>query len=705
MAQLTVPSAPREYATRYNQLLGVDFQSDQTEVSRRRSPDMVNMISDLGGNLVKRNGYRSVGLAYVGMTSAGGFMWGARNQASGVRIYKLTFDSDGGISSDENHLISGSEYAGEIKSLFGFRNMLYILCEKAWFEYDTEHNTTKAIGCAQDVLYTLASSAFDLIRPDTNVIPTVMTMYKPNGQEMIQLPEGTDITGATQGVNLLTPFRTIEYCVQTDTADETQFVIPAVSKMSKNVKVEVRSSSTYEWIPATFTLSTAASETTVLPDDKDTTATTELVSGYVTLNTAPYIKVVVNNEPHLRFRDAQTVEVPAGEPNVRITYAPFSNETTGARIGFYNKIRNSVLATNAAELYDARVFAADGTDAHYSRTSNFFMMDDNFYFSVDADIMMFGKTSSSLSVIGGDTENTPIYLAKGEYNESLSMPVYKAVASNATVGCIAPKVTGSLNDEPLLLARSGIYGLSTNYLSEKYAVSRSGKINRRLCREENLSEAVGITYNNYFFVAINGRMYVLDGRHRDTSRQGDSSYECFYFDQMPDVKKMYVVDGRMYFMDDTNIYTWNDDMPDTQKYYDNLVVNEETGEISGNPVEAKWSSVFDDDGAPQRLKTLMKKGTVAVLIPHYKSGCEVTLVKDGDISEKLGSFDSSMTSFEYVDFSAISFSSNAVATDVFTKKKIKKYKRLQIILENKNPEPFGITQIVKTYTFGNYAKR
>ena len=41
MAQLKVPDAPKEYATRYNQLLGVDFQSDQTEVDRRRSPDHV----------------------------------------------------------------------------------------------------------------------------------------------------------------------------------------------------------------------------------------------------------------------------------------------------------------------------------------------------------------------------------------------------------------------------------------------------------------------------------------------------------------------------------------------------------------------------------------------------------------------------------------------------------------------------------------
>ena len=33
------------------------------------------------------------------------------------------------------------------------------------------------------------------------------------------------------------------------------------------------------------------------------------------------------------------------------------------------------------------------------------------------------------------------------------------------------------------------------------------------------------------------------------------------------------------------------------------------------------------------------------------------------------------------------------------------YKRLQIQIENNKPEPFGLTQITKTYIFGNYAKR
>ena len=331
-------------------------------------------------------------------------------------------------------------------------------------------------------------------------------------------------------------------------------------------------------------------------------------------------------------------------------------------------------------------------------------MDDNFYFSVDDDIVRLAKTSSSLAVIGEDTGNNTIYLAKGEYDSTLAMPVYSVKTSNAGIGAIAPKVRGVLNDEPLILARSGVYGLSTNYLSEKYTINRSGKMNRKLCREDNLENAVGIVFNNYFYLAVNGRMYVMDGRHRDTSKYGDSSYECYFFNNMPDIKDMYVMNNKMYFIDDYYLYTWNDDLAEHVRYYDKLVIDEE-GNPSGVPVKARWASLFDDDGAPQRMKTLMKKGTMALLIPYYHTGCQIYLVKDGDVWTDLGRFDSSITTFEYFDFIEVDFSSNVVSADVFTKKKIKKYKRLQIILDNNEPEPFGLVGFTKTYTFGNYAKR
>ena len=721
MAQLKVPEAPREYTTHYRNLLGVDYQNDQTEVHPRRSPEMVNMISDLGGNPVKRSGYRVVGNAYVGIASASGDPWGVKKYSAGLRVFKFEIGESGELiepTADADIIrIDNSENCGDVKSVFGAGGIVYILCSKGWYSYDTINKTQQGIGIGEGMLYTLTEGTpdtMDLKMPDAKLIPTVMTMYQPDGKAMVVLPDDTDITGATQGVNILTPFRTIEYCVQTDTADATTFVIPATKYISPIIKVEVLDSATYEWktITTGFSTTSHAAVSTVKPDDP----TSIVESAYIDANivfaegSQPYIKVVVDSEPHLRFRDAQTIDVPAGMPNVRITYAPWSLETitvsgTDYPKSYYRENRNDLLNSDTSEWFDARLFVAYRNNAYYSRANSPFVMDDNFYFSVDDDIVRFAKTTSALAVIGEDTGNNTIYLARGEYDASLAMPVYTVKTSNAGVGALAPKVRGVMNDEPLLLAKTGVYGLSTNYLSEKYTVNRSGKINRKLCKEENLHKAVGIEFNHYFYIAVNGHMYVLDGRHKDTSKYGDSSYECYYFDNMPDIKDMFVINNRMYFTDGIYTYSWNDDMAQHVRFYDNLVIDPNTGDPSGQPVKARWASLFDDDGAPQRLKTLMKKGTMALLIPFYDTGCHVYLVKDGDIWEDLGRFDSHITTFEYFDFIEVDFSSNLVSADIFTKKKVKKYKRLQIVLDNDEAEPFGLVGVTKTYTFGNYAKR
>ncbi|MBQ5476870.1 MAG: hypothetical protein IIT64_03625, partial [Bacteroidaceae bacterium] len=70
-------------------LLGVDFQADQTQVDRKRSPDMVNMISDFGGNPVKRDGFRKVGSGYEALVMVDNTMYGIYVTDSLFAVYTL----------------------------------------------------------------------------------------------------------------------------------------------------------------------------------------------------------------------------------------------------------------------------------------------------------------------------------------------------------------------------------------------------------------------------------------------------------------------------------------------------------------------------------------------------------------------------------------------------------------------------------------
>lgn len=709
MARQNIPTQQNVKTLMYGDLMGVDYQSDATEISRRHSPEMVNMISDLGGNPVKRYGYRRIGNAYLGYATVDGDDWAVKLTALGttpetynITAAQISVDQYGEISEVTTKTLSSRTNFGEIKHVFGFQTSLYVLCTNEWLEYDTSTDTVRTLGISAGTLWHYATSTkIALDMPDEKYIPTVMTMYKPNGKELITLPIGTDLTGATEGVNVLTPFRRVEYCVTTDTAAETAFVIPNCAKMSPVLTVEVLDPSTYEWVFAGTTDYTTSATSLVgcrRPDNLLNT-TTDVIDGQIAFTESPYVSVTVDDVPYLRFRSATSVDVPAGVPNVRITYAPFDSTefTSSGNTVYYNgycrQSRVSLMASDAINMYDSRLFAAYGVHTYYSRASEPYKIDDNYYFDVDNDVVAFAKTSSYLAIIGEDTGKNTIYLASGNYNDTYGMVVYTMKASNTGIGAVATNVSGSMNDEPIFLSRTGIYGISSNYLSEKYAINRSGKINRKLCKEPNLESAVGRNFNGYFYLAINGHMYVLDSRHKEASRNGDNSYECYYFDNMPNITSIDVISNRMFFSDGTYTYTWNDDMEEAYRYIDNAVMDAQTYVWSGTPVKCKWCSPLDGDGVPQYYKTLQKKGTMVTLAPPMQTSCQITLVRDARDIVYVGRFNGS------------TFSLSDGVLDAFTKKKVKKYKRLQFVIENNEPEPFGIVSIVKSFVLNNYAKR
>ena len=727
MAQLTVPEAPREYATHYHELLGVDYQADQTEVDRRRSPDMVNMISDFGGNPVKRDGFRKVGQGYSAITTVDSVTYGVYASEVALSVTKLELTGYEFTESDTQTYIGN---VGKINTAFAYQQKLYITAEYSLICFDTIEKTFTVAGTGANMM---SSGVVGESAPiyDSNIPDTVIGL-KPDG------------TGGTvlDDKNLMSIYQRVNY--QGDNT-ATAYKIPNYTKIGNWVKAEVKDANG-DWQVVTATLGTPTTETGKTLDGTGT-MTSNIVDPTVTFATAPSTPTV------------------AGEDNVRITFVPFSMDEveTNVKKGFYNETFKELLASKAATFQSSRLFVANKYRVYYSEVSDPFDISDLSWFDVDSEVIGFTRSNSYLAILAKDNGRSTIYLASEatrtvDSQNGTTESYFSVKESNAGIGAIAPKCIATLSDEPMFLSKTGLFGILTNWQSEKYAVNRSSRINRKLCKEPNLETAVGIAYNDYFYLAVNGRMYVLDSRHKESDRAGNKPLEAYYFEGLPAIESMYVVNDKMYFADEESTYTWNDDLPDTERFYDNAYLKEvslvqyqtsdsqaeePTGEwldekptpqegeflwykvlfddvsteitleefevgdkrLTGEAVCARWCSAFDDDGSPQKLKTLMKKGSMLTLVPHYKSGCEITLVKDGDLFQYLGSFDSSLQSFENISFAEFTFNANAVAADIFTKKKIKKYKRLQIQIENNKAEPFGLTQITKTYTIGNYAKR
>jgi len=688
MSQQKLPSQPKIYATQYRNLLGVDFQRDVTDVDKKHSPNMVNMISDVGGNPVKRSGYRKVGERYEAIVQANQSMYGVRGNAGGtVSIVKLTIKSGQSFVEGTSYTISFN--CGDVNGVFAYQTKIYILCERCFIEYDAESNTHKITGLDNGMMCKGKPGQSEPTSYDN--IPTTLYALKPNG---------TSDSALTLDDKSI--FNVYQKALYAGDGTSKEYKIPTAkgNKIGSFIRVEVMNEQGI-WQDTTDYVVKDKETVTGLTLDGTTTDTFEIIASTITFVTAP-------SKPTLN-----------GEDNVRITFAPFNNADTATAEngssgfkGYYNERQKRLLKAQAFIFYSNRLFLADGDRTYYSDVNNPLVVSDLHYFEVDNQIIAYTRTSSYLAIITKDCGRNTIFLASpsstattsGTTDSTLGTDTaYSVKPSNAGVGAISKNCAGTLNDEPLFLASTGIYGIQTNWLSEKYAINRSARINRKLCKEPSLENAVGISWNYYFFLAINKKMYILDGRHAASTNKGDSSYECYYFENMPHVKEMYVIDNVLYFTDVDSTYRFNDDLDATEKFYDDAY--EVNGEMVREPVKAMWSSTFDDDGSPQLLKTLNKKGSMVTLQPFYRSGCSITLVKDGDVRQDLGFHEVSRTSFANIDFTRFTFQGNQVGGDIFTKKKVKKYKRLQIILRNDNPEPFGITNVVKSYTVGNYAKK
>ena len=108
------------------------------------------------------------------------------------------------------------------------------------------------------------------------------------------------------------------------------------------------------------------------------------------------------------------------------------------------------------------------------------------------------------------------------------------------------------------------------------------------------------------------------------------------------------------------------------------------------PLTAQWDTIADDDGMVHYFKNLQKKGCVVSLLPDNASGVEVYLIPDEKDSILIGETD---------------VSGNLLPAEYYVKKKVKKYKRLRILCKNDGADQgFGIDQIIKSYTVGNFSK-
>ena len=389
--------------------------------------------------------------------------------------------------------------------------------------------------------------------------------------------------------------------------------------------------------------------------------------------------------------------VVAGQDNVFITYSKNVE-------GYADRIKKCTIATLYGRGGSNRVFIAGNPNYKaqdwYSEIFKPNYFPDLNYSVVGADetaIMGYQKIGRYLMIIKEDNQqDSTIFQRWGNMNSdgSVTFSIEQGIAGT---GAISRHCFASLVDEPLFFSKRGIMATTnSNVLLERSVQNRSYFIDAKLINEPNLDRAIACEWNGYYILAVNGRAYILDGRNKTYKSQSESDfvYECYHWDNIPAICFLSVGNELYFGTSDGRVCKFNSDIAEKTKWNDD-----------NSPVVCYWSTKNDDDGASYLYKTMQKKGCTVTIKPFNRSSADIYVVVDGNPERFIKSHTMDIFDWFDIDFERFTFNTNESPQDIYLKKKIKKYKRLQIVIKNSGlSEGFGIFQIVKTYTVGNYAK-
>lgn len=245
--------------------------------------------------------------------------------------------------------------------------------------------------------------------------------------------------------------------------------------------------------------------------------------------------------------------------------------------------------------------------------------------------------------------------------------------------------------EPLFLTGKGVYAITAEELTgEKYAQERSYYIGSALVAEPGKEAAVSTIYRDFYVLALNGTVYLLDLQQKTYERNSPYSsfqYECYYWPEIP-ATTLWTEEERLCFgTADGRLCKFAVNVDAQESYNDD-----------GVAIDAYWETCDFDGNTFFKTKTFT--GIAVRLASAVLTGVKIFAQKQGvwngvwsqvfDAKDRARYF-----SWDYIDFAKFVFSSDRTPRTLYGKVKIKKVDKVRFRLQNKElNEPFGI------YAFG-----
>jgi len=372
---------------------------------------------------------------------------------------------------------------------------------------------------------------------------------------------------------------------------------------------------------------------------------------------------------------------------LRIEYVTYTASDVTDNVAIFSTNRNANFSTGLANnvFLGGCSLADHSSKVWYSAVNNPLYIPDTNFIEVgsnDTRVMGLVKVGDYLGVIKqSKATDASVFLVYPTSFEDETTFATKACVSG--VGALGQYCFNVLGDETLFLSPRGVMAIEPSEDEASRVRDRSYYVNGKLLSEVDLDKAYSFVWNGLYLLAVNNNVYVLDGNQRNSwgNQKTNLVYECYYLENVP-AKCMFAYNDELWFADFNGNLCRFKGVSEADAYSD-----------EGEAVVARWSTIADDDNALHYLKTLQKKGTIVSLLPEKGTAARVYLKKDEQ-----------NVLAPVVESDPIP-EGTVLPPSVYTKKKIKKYKRLQFIIEDVTASPFGVNKIIKSYTIGNYAKK
>ena len=416
-------------------------------------------------------------------------------------------------------------------------------------------------------------------------------------------------------------------------------------------------------------------------------------SGKVTFNTAPGVSPL------------------SGEDNVKIqayrTVPDYRERITKCTIGALYGIGG---ATN-------RIFLAGNPD--HPNWDFYCQMDDPTYFpdiaysvmgSEQSMIKGYAVVSNYLATFkDGFDQSQSVFVREGDMlvtdeETKTSEPVFKLVNTLQGEGVVAPYSFGYLQTEPVFLTKAGIYAITEQDITgEKYSQNRSFYLDGKLRKETGLENAIATVYDNQYILALNGKLYVLDGLQATRTDKSEPyatrQYAGFLCEDIP-ATCLWTDDAVCFGTSDGKVCKFYTDVDSLSSYNDD-----------GKAIYSCWETPDLDGQLFYKNKTFryMAVRLMAALktsVKLYSRRFGIWTLND----ETAWTFIKGQTAignsldFNNLDFNLFSFSADTTERVVHTKLRVKKVDKARFRVENGElDEPFGIFDLALEYIeSGNY---